>query len=660
MATSGPATAARPAGTETPADSGTWTESDRRYWPAVAVVVALGAALRLYRLDAPPLQCDESIYSTFSLNFHDPSGGGGGYNFDPTYHGPALYHIVKLFFLAFGDTDFVARLVSVVMGLVTFALVIGPVRRRLGGRGALFALALYALSPVMVTYERRILFDAFVVVLTLGAVLLLQKIRESTLGTWRWCAAWVGLVALLTIFLATKANAFFVIVMLLSFWMCDRLRGWGPRDWIARLPTQLPLMMFAAVTAAAVVTIRYPDDKARTASSEMLLALVGVMASALLWEWLRRPAPVTGSKKLPPATPASAPVRYDRIAVCTALSLIAGATVFAFLFGHGYLWLISLEPWCHPAETLRRYGPDVMQAMPRMLAYWGGQQKTPRLPGRHDFYLPLMIAYELPILLAFVAGVRRASQKRTPFTDLLLWWSFTSWTLYTMANEKVPWLLIHLIAPFALLGGWWLGQLRPRRGLAISLGLGAAYLLRNVSATNYERAVDNREPMFYAFTSESFKDTFFKAAEIGQTKTGDFWIYNAWPPSWYIRPSSFGAKLAPGSAYTYPEHDPPAGPLRFVVCMEPDWEKFRHEPRFAGWHQWTWDKKEAALRMDAGGENPQILNWPRLSWSSFQPDLFVKWFVFRTAEVPDFPPNPDHATFLTEWSDIRVVVATPP
>ena len=87
-------------------------------------------------------------------------------------------------------------------------------------------------------------------------------------------------------------------------------------------------------------------------------------------------------------------------------------------------------------------------------------------------------------------------------------------------------------------------------------------------------------------------------------------------------------------------------------------EKYRQEPRFAGWHKWTWE--DGALKMDGTGENPHILNWPRLSWSSFQPDLFFKWFVFRTAEIPDYPPNPAHPTFLTEWSHIPVVVATPP
>jgi uncharacterized protein (TIGR03663 family) len=656
MSTTGSAPSAaqaKAASPEPPVDPNAWTVRDPRYWPVLGALFVLAAALRIFHLDTPPFQHDESIYSIFSLNFHD-------YNFDPVYHGPVLYHIIKLFFVLFGDTDFSARMVSVVMGLLTLGLVMGPGRRWLGDRGALFATALYTLSPVMVTYQRRIIFDAFVVLLTLGAIFLFQAALSGVRGSWPWRWAWIGLTALLTAFLATKANAFFVVAMLGSFWVLDLTRGVGPRDFLVRLPRQLPILMFGALSLAAMFALR-DENKVR---NERMLAVVGVVASALLWEWLRRPAyePRAG-KKAPRAAEASRvwPPTHLPDPVTVLLAVLAAVLVFAFFFGHGYLWF---QKPLEIRQTLVQYWPDIRSAMPRMLEYWGGQQKEPRLPGRHDFYLPLLMLYELPILLVFVAGVVRASRNRTPFTDLLLWWSFTSWTLYAMANEKVPWLMIHLVAPFALLGGWWLGQLTLRsrqRTVAAVLGvLGIAYMARNVSATNYERAVDHREPMFYAFTGESFKDTFFHAVEISKTKTGDFWIYNAWPPSWYMRPSFFGK--IPNAVPYYPEHDPPAGPLRLVMCMEPEWEKYREE-RFAGWHKWTWENGH--LVQDGTGENPHILNWPRASWKiggsepwtlgSMRPDKWAHWFITREASLPE-SPDP----FLTEWSHIPVVVATPP
>src|SRR5262245_33570791 len=294
-----------PAGSSAPAAAAaplTWTDRDRRYWPAVILILLVAVGLRLYHLGvttssstgwygnpAAIFQHDEAIYSIFSYNFQD-------YNFDPVYHGPTLYHIIKSMYLLFGtngDHDFSARLVSVMMGLLTLWMVIDPGRRWLGSRGALWALGVLAISPVMVTYQRRILFDAWVVVLTLGSILFFQNAISNKPGTWRWRWTWVGLVALMTTFLVTKANAFFVVAMLISFWVLTRVRNLGPRNLITRMPTQLPIILFVVVSIAAALALR--DENQRR--NELALQIVGFVCSLLLWEWLRRPAPEPRAKR---------------------------------------------------------------------------------------------------------------------------------------------------------------------------------------------------------------------------------------------------------------------------------------------------------------------------------------------------------------------------
>ena len=91
--------------------------------------------------------------------------------------------------------------------------------------------------------------------------------------------------------------------------------------------------------------------------------------------------------------------------------------------------------------------------------------------------------------------------------------------------------------------------------------------------------------------------------------------------------------------------------MRLVVCMEPDWEKFKAE-RFPGWHKRTFENGKVVL--DGTGPNAHILNWPRASWTSLRPDKWAHWFITREASLPE-SPDP----FLTEWSHIPVVVATP-
>jgi predicted membrane-bound mannosyltransferase len=683
----------------------TWTERDKRYWPVVFAVFAVALCLRFFYLgvmtsssdgwtgvsvfaDGPTFMHDEAIYSIFSKNFHE-------YNFDPVYHGPTLYHLLIVFITLFGDSDFSTRSAAVFTGFLTMFFVIAPGRRWMGARGGLWCALLIAISPVMVTYQRRILFDSWVVLLTLACVLVFQSAITTKPDTWRWRAAWIGLAALVSTFLTTKANSFFVIAMLASFWVLTRVRNLGPRDWLVKLPSSFPLILFLFFAVATIVLAERDGNidfgglvlmkGGNVILKERILAGIGFVCCALLWEWLRRPAPeqrpqkrikvVTapvlaasgapaegGGEPVPAPVTAPAPAAPPSIlwpkpdVWAVVLSLLVAAFLYAFFYGHGVYWFREAVDK-GPVHVVQKHWPEIKNAMPRMLEYWGGQQKAPRLPGRHDYYLPFLIAYELPIMIAAVCGIFRAGRRRTRFTDLLLWWTFTSFTLYSIANEKVPWLATHVEFPFLLIAGWWLGQVRfaesaKRQVFAVAILLSAAYLLRGVVATNYQRANDNAEPMFYAFTSDAFKDTYFRAIRESLGKEGDIWVYNAWPASWYMRHAD---KEFPGAAVLYDETFPKTtNPLRLVVCQEPDFEKEK-DGKFAGFHKWTYDRATGEVLRDAGGENPYVLLWPRISWEALLPNRWAHWFLTREASRPEA-----EEPFLKEWSHIPVVVATAP
>ena len=40
-----------------------------------------------------------------------------------------------------------------------------------------------------------------------------------------------------------------------------------------------------------------------------------------------------------------------------------------------------------------------------------------------------------------------------------MWWTVGAWIGYTVAGEKMPWLLTHMALPMCVLGGWWLGNM---------------------------------------------------------------------------------------------------------------------------------------------------------------------------------------------------------
>jgi uncharacterized protein (TIGR03663 family) len=486
-------------------------KSSLRLEAVVWLILLCGAALRFYQLGEFPFHPDEAQHAWFAL-------GLGHYHYDPVYHGPLLYHLVAAVFGLIGASDFSARLVPAVLGVLLLWLALWPGRRFLGARAALWSGALLALSPVVVAYARRLLHDSLVLVLTLAAVYCFQVALEEPSTSRDGRHARLGLAALLALFLATKANAFFIAAMLLAFWLWKK------------------------------ITVRRRESN--------------------LCDW-------------------KTPV---------------------------YSLLIVLVLW---AALFRG---DALSALPRMIAYWGGQQKQPRLPGPHSYYFVLMLLYELPIALAALWGAWCALKKRTPFTDLVLWWALTSLALYAIANEKVPWLLVHQILPMCLLAGYGLAQLElkttPRKmALGLAASISAIFLLRHIEATNFERAADRHEPLLYAQTTGTYRDALFGALKSTvDERTKGIWIAPdaQWPAAWYLRPQS---PLLEESSVSWTPNAPDESTLRVVLCSPETWRGLQFAGKFWGWHYAILDRYV----------------WPTPSPQALAPQCFIGFWRSRKA-----------------------------
>ncbi len=155
------------------------------------------------------------------------------------------------------------------------------------------------------------------------------------------------------------------------------------------------------------------------------------------------------------------------------------------------------------------------------LAYWLAQQGVKRGDQPMYYYLLVGPLYEyLAITLslgsgvaALVQAVRGLSHRLRPpdqaaedarpnggldlshlFPLFLLGWTALSWIAYTLAGEKMPWLLVHIALPSIFLAGWGAGRLldgvpwaglkiRPAASFAVALPLALGSLVvfvRNV------------------------------------------------------------------------------------------------------------------------------------------------------------------------------------
>ena len=61
---------------------------------------------------------------------------------------------------------------------------------------------------------------------------------------------------------------------------------------------------------------------------------------------------------------------------------------------------------------------------------------------------------------------------RTTFALFMVWWTIAAWIGYSVAGEKMPWLLTHMALPMSVLGGWWFGNMV--RHIAWRTGLAAS------------------------------------------------------------------------------------------------------------------------------------------------------------------------------------------
>ena len=119
-------------------------------------LMAIAVLTRVWDLGPRALHHDESIHAYYSSLYLK----GGGYNYDPTYHGPFLYNIVALGFFLFGTTDATARIMPAFFGIALIGMC-WFLRPFIGRVSAIIAVLLVTLSPSISYYSRSLRHDIF-------------------------------------------------------------------------------------------------------------------------------------------------------------------------------------------------------------------------------------------------------------------------------------------------------------------------------------------------------------------------------------------------------------------------------------------------------------------------------------------------------------------
>ncbi len=172
-------------------------------------ILAIGIVTRLWDLPFRAWNHDEAIHTDWSWNLYT----GRGYQHNPIYHGPFLYHITAFFFLLFGDNDVTARLPNAVFGMILIAL---PYffRKWLGTRGALITAALLVISPSVLYYSRFNRHDIYVEVFVVLMALAIWKYLDERKEVWLYATA------LLLALSFTAMETTFIFAAIFAVFLC--------------------------------------------------------------------------------------------------------------------------------------------------------------------------------------------------------------------------------------------------------------------------------------------------------------------------------------------------------------------------------------------------------------------------------------------------------
>ena len=151
------------------------------------------------------------------------------------------------------------------------------------------------------------------------------------------------------------------------------------------------------------------------------------------------------------------------IAAGGALAVTALASVWLGLSWKGGVWLVCAGIfyliWVTLYTTFFTNFAGLFSGVWQGMGYWIAQQEVARGNQPWYYYFVGLSVYEsLPFIFGIVGGY--ISLKRGDLIGLaLVFWTGINLLAYTLASEKMPWLLVNITLPFIFLAGKLLGEL---------------------------------------------------------------------------------------------------------------------------------------------------------------------------------------------------------
>lgn len=182
---------------------------------AYSALVLAGLLLRIWDVGGRAMHHDESLHAYYAWQ---PYAGKADYTYDPLMHGPFQFEVVPLFYLLFGDSEFSARLLAVVLGTV---LIVLPyfLRRYITPQGALVTALMLSVSPSFVYFSRFIRDDIYLACFSLILFIAIVHYVDNPRPAYLYVAA-----AAMALAMASMEAAYITFFIFGSFLAFEALR----------------------------------------------------------------------------------------------------------------------------------------------------------------------------------------------------------------------------------------------------------------------------------------------------------------------------------------------------------------------------------------------------------------------------------------------------
>ena len=435
-------------------------------WASYGLLITVAAVMRLWDLGSRALHHDESLHSYFSWELFQ----NGTFVHNPMMHGPLQFEANAAIFFVFGDSDYTSRIIYAVMGTVLVAVPI-LFRKHLGRLGAILVSGMLTFSPAMLYFSRFARNDILIAVWTLGLIVCMWRYIDE--GKDRYIYVASGLLALA---FATKETSYLVTAILGLFLLVVA----APEHW-QKVKSKLRVRINETSPPSALWQLGtgiwgYLSNGIRLSELSRPASFLLILVTITLPQWsagvsIFQNTPLLSWSNLVLANPETTPPigAASGGGLALAFTVVVAALAISAFLGFQWRWgvwwrsaVIFYVIWVLLYSTFFTNLDGIGSGVWQGLGYWIAQQDVARGNQPWYYYLVITPVYEfLPLLFGVIAAIYY-TRRKDAFGRFLAYWVVATFVLYTVASEKMPWLLVNISLPLIVISGKFLGEIIPR------------------------------------------------------------------------------------------------------------------------------------------------------------------------------------------------------